>query len=410
MLTVIRILYNLLIFIFIPIILPLGYIAALWKKEEKDYFERFGFIKIDKNVEKSVWFHCASVGEVRSLKILINEIRKRYPDLAIVISTITYSGKEVAVKELNPDVVFLLPIENSLAIRYLINYLNTKILFIVDTEIWPNLILTASKIIPLVMINARISDRSFKNYYRMKFIFSYLLTKFQKIFVKSEDDFLKFERILGGKNNLELLGNLKFFEKKEVHVDDLDFLNGRLITAGSTHRGEEELILGAYKEVKNSFDKLIIVPRHINRVEEIVRLTKSFNFNVSKWSEGVDNCIQSEVIVVDKFGMLEKFYKISEKVFVGGSIVTNIGGHNIFEALQFRKVIACGDNMWNFKEIYDLAKRYDLIYPVKSKKDFIDYFENNIKLSPDFDSFEKELKEKATNKLTKIFEYMSTAL
>ncbi|BAI79648.1 3-deoxy-D-manno-octulosonic-acid transferase [Deferribacter desulfuricans SSM1] len=408
--TILKIIYNLLIFILIPFIVPLGYLAALWKKEEKDYFERFGFIKIDKEIEKSIWFHCASVGEVRSLKVLVDEIRKRFPDLSIVVTTVTYSGKEIAIKELKPDVCFLLPIENSFAIRYLIQLLNTKLFFIVDTEIWPNLIITASKETSLVMINGRISDRSFKSYYKLKFIFKYLLTRFDKIFVKSEDDYIKFKKILEGEENLELLGNLKFFVKKDVEIDELEFLKGNFFTAGSTHRGEEELVLNAFGQVKDKYDKLIIVPRHLNRVDEVYKIIKNYDYSVAKWSEGEDKILKSKVILVDKFGMLEKFYKISSKIFVGGSVVNNIGGHNIFESLQFRKVIGCGENMWNFKEIYDLAKKYNLIYTVKNKEDFESYLKDEVILNCDFDGFENELNNIAKNKISKILDFIDRKL
>ncbi|MGA1846461.1 3-deoxy-D-manno-octulosonic acid transferase [Deferribacter abyssi] len=399
-----RIIYNLIIFILLPIALPLGYLFALKKNEEKDYFERFGFIKIENIPKKSIWFHCASVGEAKSIKILVDKIREELKDISIVVSTVTYTGKKIAEKELNPDISFLLPLENSLAISYLLHLLNTKMFFIVDTELWPNLIYSVSKKCKLYLINGRISDSSFKKYYFFRFLFKKLLNHFEKIFVKSEGDFAKFSKIIGSDENLINFGNLKFFEKKDVDISEVSFLEGKIITAGSTHRGEEELVLAAYESLEDSFDKLIIVPRHLNRVDEVLQLVGNKGFYPVRWSNGDSAVKNAKVIVVDVFGILEKLYKISEKIFIGGSVVENIGGHNIYEALQFEKVVATGKNMWNFKEIYDLARKYNVVYEVEDTQQFIEYLRDDFLISADFYGFERELKKKAREKLDKILE------
>ncbi|KAA0257763.1 3-deoxy-D-manno-octulosonic acid transferase [Deferribacter autotrophicus] len=397
-----RIIYNVIILILLPIAVPLGYLFALKKKEEKDYFERFGFIKIENIPKKSIWFHCASVGEAKSIKILVDRIREELKDISIVVSTVTYSGKKIAEKEINPDISFLLPLENSLAISYLVHLLNTKAFFIVDTELWPNLIYSVSKRCSLYLINGRISDKSFKGYYFFRFIFKNLLRRFEKIFVKSDEDFEKFSKIIGCDENLINLGNLKFFEKKDVDTSDLSFLEGKIITAGSTHRGEEELVLAAFESVGKYFEKLIIVPRHLNRVEEVVQIVRDKGYSPAKWSDGDLAVRDAKVVVVDVFGILEKLYKISEKIFIGGSVVENIGGHNIYEALQFEKVVAIGKNMWNFKEIYDLARKHNVVYVVEDKKQLIEYFRDDFMLPADFDGFERELKKSSEDKLDRI--------
>ncbi len=371
--------------------MPVGYIFAYKRGEQTNYFERFGFIKLKSEHKKSVWFHCASVGEVRSIKSLVEEVRKRYPDYAIVCSTITATGKEMAEKYLKPDEAFLLPIENSIAIKYLINVLNTKVMFIVDTELWPNLINVASNNTKLCLINGRLSEKSFKRYKRLSFIFRSLLEKFDKIFTKSETDSDRFSDLLGSKKNIFNIGNIKFFEQTSVVLPEMleGFRHMKIFTAGSTHEGEESLVISAYKKCRENINMLFIAPRHINRADAVVADANNEGLSAKKFSQMCPNDLV-DVVVVDSMGLPESLYYISDKIFVGGSYV-NIGGHNIFEALQFRKVIASGRFIQNFKEIGDIALRYGLLCIVNDENDLVEYLKDTQKMEYDFDGFFHDL-------------------
>jgi len=360
---ILKILYNILIAFTVPLAVPLGYLIALKRREEEDYFERFGFITFPEPSQKTVWLHCASVGEVRSLKPVTEHIKVSFPDVKIIISTTTATGKKMARAELEPYFAFLLPIENSMSISYIIDYMNVKAVLIVDTELWPNMIRIASKKSRLFLINGRISDRTFKSYRRFSFIFRRLINKFETIYTKSERDTEKFAKIKGSSADIYTLGNIKFQNRAE-NIDSgiFNYLkNRKIFAAASTHHGEEAVVLEAFK-YNNTCDKLVLAPRHINRVKEVQRLSESFGFSVSLLAE---RDASTDVVIIDRFGTLEELYANSEKIFIGGSL-NETGGHNIFEALQFEKSVCVGPNMFNFQEINDLAKECGVLKTVSS--------------------------------------------
>jgi len=382
----------------IPILLPVGYIIVSRRNEEDNYFERFGVIKLPQPPEQSIWFHCASVGETRSLKNVICHLKKNNPDIKILISTMTSTGRKVAEDELQPYAAFLLPFENSLAIKHIIGLMNVKALFIVDTELWPNLIMAASKKTKLFLINGRISEKSFKSYKKLSFIFGPLLAKFNKIYTKSEADTEKFISIRGGNGNVQTMGNMKFFERKsEIDISEIEFLkDSNIFVAASTHRGEDEICLKAYKE-SESFDKMILAPRHMFRVKEACEKVKEEGFSCCLLSDYDEKC---DVVVVDSFGKLEMLFSIASKVFIGGSIV-DIGGHNIFESLQFNVKTAVGSNMYNFQEIYDIGKENNVVVTVEGKDDLLEFMSSD-DVGADFDGFFSDLEKAGGEKLDKL--------
>jgi len=388
--------YNLLLLILIPVIIPIGYIFAYRKGEDKDYFERIGFIKIDKDINNSIWIHCASVGEVRSIKTLFSHLREEFPNVSLVVSTTTATGKKTALEELKPDVAFLLPIENRWAISYLIDILKCKLFLIVDTEIWPNLINVASKKIPLFLINGRLSEKSFRKYKLFRSIFKPILNRFTLIFTKSEEDSDRFREILGDSNKITTMGNIKFLNFSDP--EDLKIIpaNKRLFIAASTHEGEEEIVIDAFLDTidLDLFDQIVIAPRHLNRIDDIknICLKKGLKIcTISNYNPDAD------AIIADRFGCLEYLYRLGIKIFVGGSLV-NIGGHNIFEALRFKKVIAVGPYMQNFEEIFRIALKYKLVKVVMSKDELLDYFKTDYR-NVQFNMFIEEVYSSSKEKL-----------
>lgn len=362
--------YNLVLIILCPFVFLIGYILAYKKNDTKWFGERFGLIKLNSSSrQKSVWFHGASVGEIRSVKDIVDNLRKYHPETAIIVSTMTNTGRATAIDYLKADEAFLLPIENPIAVRYLIKLMGVKIFFVVDTELWPNMINAAAAETTLIMINGRISRRTYKSYMRFKFIFGHVLRKFTKIFVKSGEDRIRFEHILGRETNVETLGNIKFQNRKKIEniVPVKEFLNMNIFLAASTHPDEEEFILNNIKDEEKRFDKIIITPRHVTRSMEIKKIAQELGYTASLYSEKNHN---TKVVVVDAFGMLESLYVVSNKIFIGGS-VAQIGGHNIYEALQFYKTVGCGPNIQNFAEIFHDAQNFALVTSFISKKEFL---------------------------------------
>lgn len=387
--------YNFILIILTPVLSVAGYFILRRKNKHQHYWERFGFIRIDDfKPVKSVWFHCASVGEVRSIKKIVDTLRQDNKDISIIISTMTATGRQIAVDYIKADKAFLLPIENSRAVSMIISYMNVSVLVIVDTELWPNLIFTASNQIPVFLINGRISDKTYKTYKRFKFIFKSVLKRFSAIMTKSELDEERFTNILGKSSKIITAGNIKFQERKSKDsvktIKELE--NIKFFLAASTHKGEEEIILSWFNGSMEGFDKLIFVPRHIERSAEVKEIIEKHGYSVSLYSE---NDFSKQVMIIDAFGLLEGLYILADKIFIGGSL-KEIGGHNIYEALQFEKTVAVGKFMFSFKEIFDEAKEFGLVKVINNKEDalqfmlgleknnnFIDFFNRIDKINQD---------------------------
>ncbi|MGE4497476.1 MAG: 3-deoxy-D-manno-octulosonic acid transferase [Deferribacterales bacterium] len=398
--------YNFLIILIIPVAVPLGFLFALRKKEDADYFQRFGFITFPEPPAKTVWFHCASVGEVRSLKQLINAFRRRYPDAEFMISTTTATGKAIAEKELKPYFAFLLPIENPIAISYILYCMNVKAAVIIDTELWPNFITGTSKHVPLFLVNARISDRSLGGYMKIRRVISPLLHKFEHIFTKSDEDTARFAALKGNSENITTLGNIKFSDFDDE--PDLSLIKPLtdmpFAAAASTHKGEETAVINAF--LKSGFQgRLVIAPRHLNRTAECLSLLKSSGLRACTLTEFDPGC---NAVVADIFGQLEALYKTADRIFIGGSIA-NVGGHNIFEALRFGRHAAVGRNMQNFREIYELAVKYNLITTVEDEDGLAAFF-SSPEPEGDFSGFRAEVQASADTRLFKFLEAMKVAL
>ena len=368
--------YNFILIILTPVLSIAGYFVLRRKNKHQHYWERFGFIRIDDfKPVKSVWFHCASVGEVRSIKKIVDTLRQDNKDISIIISTMTATGRQIAVDYIKADKAFLLPIENSRAVSMIISYMNVSVLVIVDTELWPNLIFTASNQIPVFLINGRISDKTYKTYKRFKFIFKSVLKRFSAIMTKSELDEERFTNILGKSSKIITAGNIKFQERKSKDsvktIKELE--NIKFFLAASTHKGEEEIILSWFNGSMEGFDKLIFVPRHIERSAEVKEIIEKQGYSVSLYSE---NDFSKQVMIIDAFGLLEGLYILADKIFIGGSL-KEIGGHNIYEALQFEKTVAVG------KYINNKKNALQFMLGLEKNNNFIDFFNRIDKINQD---------------------------
>lgn len=368
--------YNVILVILTPVISIALYFILRKKNKHQNYWERFGFIRIDDfKPNKSVWFHCASVGEVRSIKKIVDVLRQNNQDLSIIISTMTATGRQMALEYTKADKAFLLPIENSRAVSVIISSMNVSVLIIVDTELWPNLIYTASSQIPVFLINGRISDKTYKTYKRFRLIFKSVLNRFSAIMTKSELDEDRFKSIIGSSSKIITAGNIKFQDRKQKEnvkiIKELEYI--KFFLAASTHDGEEEEIISWFDGKMAGFEKLVFAPRHIERAEQVKEIIKKQGFSVSLYSE---NDFSKQVIIIDAFGLLEGLYILADKIFIGGSL-KEVGGHNIYEALQFEKRVSVGKYMFSFKEIFDEAYKLGLVSVINNKDDALKFFSEN---------------------------------
>ena len=332
---------------------------------------------------RNIWIHAVSVGEVMALASLMEAIRKRYPQSRIVITTVTETGNTVAHKVIKGDeIVLYLPFDISFVVRKVLGYINPSALIIAETEIWPNLIMESDRRgIPIIIVNGRISDRSFGRYKLVKAMLRPVL-KMVNIFIMQSDADSKRIICLGAQaSSVKVSGNMKF--DSAVSIDTVDKKDkdlmqmlgisddDKLFIAGSTHPGEEEIVLSVYSELKRKFDniRLLLAPRHIERANELEGLIKKYGFTpvkVSQLSTMNHELSTSNVFLLDTMGQLKDLYAIVFAVFIGGSMVKK-GGQNMIEPAVFKKPILFGPHTSNFRGIADLFIKKEAALLVKDK-------------------------------------------
>nr|WP_309109203.1 lipid IV(A) 3-deoxy-D-manno-octulosonic acid transferase [Arcobacter sp. CECT 8983] len=321
----------------------------LYKTKNKKYKEAIPakfFLKNNKPFEKSaIWFHVCSLGEAKAIEPLVKELEETN------ISVITNTGFEEA-KKLSFSVRYL-PFE--IFLPFWIK--KQKALVVMEAELWYFLFLFAKKKgAKTYLINARISDKSYASYRKFSFFYKRVFSNIDKVFAQTIEDK---ERLLElGAKDVEVIGNIKLAQLPKI-TRSFEKPSETLITAGSTHEKEEELILEAYDR---KFGKLVIVPRHPERFEKVAELIESFakekNLNFHRFSQQEN--FSSDIILVDKLGELNNIYAISDIVILGGAFA-NVGGHNPIEPAFFECKLISGKRIFNQKSLFECVKNYKII-------------------------------------------------
>ena len=333
------------------IIFSILYIPFAFFKKGKRVFNlrpRFGVdltgLKGQMDSGKNIWIHAVSVGEVMVLGPFLDKIKSELAGARIVLSVTTKTGYEIAKKNFSEKAAILYsPVDLSFVVRRFFNAIRPDILIVVETEIWPNLLAEAKKrSVPVVLINGRISYRSFKRYVMAKPLLIPTLKKIDLFCMQGAVDAARIIAIGAQKQKVEVTGNMKFDAVITV-VPDQDYRikmglgeKDILLVAGSTHKGEEKVLLEAYESLKREFDnlRLLIAPRHVNRAGEIKKLTKNID----------------GVFVLNTMGHLKNIYAAADIVFIGGSLIPH-GGQNPIEPAYFARPIIFGPYMFNFQSI-----------------------------------------------------------
>ncbi|MGA1932558.1 lipid IV(A) 3-deoxy-D-manno-octulosonic acid transferase [Arcobacter sp. YIC-464] len=340
--------------IFYYILLLVIYILALpylvYKSRTTKYKEAIPakfFLKNNRRFqENGIWFHSCSMGETKAIKPLLD----RFKDNAN-ISVITNTGFEEALKSTSR--VRYLPFE--IFLPFWVN--RQKVLVVMEAELWYMMFLCArARGAKTFLINARISDKSYNSYKRLSFFYKRVFENIDKVFAQSQIDKQRLESL--GAKNVEVIGNIKLAQLPKVE-NIFNKLDENVITAASTHENEEELILNSYDK---SYGKLLIVPRHPERFEKVDNLIKEFikNKNISYHKFSSKENFESDIILVDKMGILNEIFAISNTVILGGAF-EKIGGHNPVEPAFFSCKIISGKNIFNQKPLFECVENYYLI-------------------------------------------------
>ncbi len=376
--------YNILLIITYILFLP--YFLLQLIRHPYEWKQRLGIFSFpdfanERNERKLIWLHAASVGEVNALIPIIRELSKRFPKANLILSTITITGHKQAQSIRELSYCFILPFDTFWFTASLIKSLRPNILIIAETELWPNLLRNLyNHNIPMVLVNGRLSAKSFKRYNYLYNFFSNLLEKFAFISVQSELDRDRFKGLGALSERLYVLGSTKYdtlpgaldeIEKNKIR-QQWHLADNPIITFGSVRPDEEEDILAVIRELQEQYKYIIfiIAPRHLQRIEEIVKIGKNkglqFTLRTEKIKLELDN-----IFLLDTIGELVKAYAISEIAFVGGSLA-DYGGHNPLEPAALGVPVVFGNYMQNCQDVADELIRYNAAKQVNNPKELLE--------------------------------------
>jgi len=365
-----RLIYNLLYSIALIFILPFQYRKRPKGLRQRWLGEKLGDFKFEISNLKSplIWIHAVSVGEVVAAIPLLRRLKEKFPSGRLLISTITDTGQKVANEKVPEHTqVIYLPFDLIFALKRALKKIRPALFIAMETELWPNLFRALKKYgIPALIMNGRISDDSFKGYRKIRFFMRGVI-KCIDLFGMQDAVYAQRIKELGApEDKIKVLGNFKFDTKPSDNIPEwTKLLTAPVIIAGSTHRGEEELIISAFEKLKNDFPdlSLIIAPRHPERFGEVEELIKARGLAYVKRTQlSGDSPIHRftdspfpHVVILDAMGELASVYGAADIAIIGGSFMEH-GGQNLLEPAYWAKPVICGPHMENFpfaKEFYE---------------------------------------------------------
>lgn len=397
-----RILSTILFLISLPIYAA---VRACRGKFLPGWKEKLGNFKAPELGEKIIMFHGVSVGEVIALENLIKKTKETFPDYKIVITTGTKTGQEIAHKKFDniADFITYFPFDITICVELFLKKIKPSVVLIAETELWPTFSAYCKKReIPLFVINGRISDSTYKSYRLLKGFFKELFKNYTKILTQSEEDKEKFISIGAPADKTMVMKNLKFDVKRVDANIEIGKGDNRIIIAGSTHKGEDEIVLNSFTQLKKEFSdiKLLLAPRHLTRVNNVKELVEKTNLPYGQRSNN-DNFTDKDIIILDTLGELSKMYQICDFAFIGGSF-NKTGGHNPLEAVVYNKPAISGPSIHNFRDIYWILSRSKAGKVVKTPQELTDYMH---KLLAD-----KEFYIESCNDCKNVFEFQQGAM
>ena len=387
-----RIAYYLITTVFYYLLYPYLYFRILRKKEcPLRYKEKLGISLKVRNNGYLIWFHCSSIGELKSIFPIIDHYLKKNQ---ILVTTSTLGSNEVFQKKYynTKNITHqYAPIDSPQIIKKFFKKWNPNIIFFTESEIWPNQIFYAkNNNIPIILLNARISNKSFTKWKLIKSSMNRILDCFAIILCQSNESANHFNYF--GTNNIKMLGNLKFIvpEDLEPLEDNLNLQKRLIFIALSTHATEEEVCIKIHASLKLQYPNLltIIIPRHINRIPEIQKIivNTKLNFLITESLDNFEN--NTDILIINSYGNTKKILKLSKYVFIGGSLVKH-GGQNPIEVAYNNSLIFHGPHVYNFTEIYNFLNKENIAFKINSRAELTEQLKEKIN-----DYQKKNIKEK----------------
>ena len=345
------------------------YQALRYNKYVGSLGQRLGFLPVSFNLDgdRSIWIHAVSVGEVLTARALVAELKAQHPSLRLFVSTTTMTGQRVARTNLQGvDAVFFFPFDFGLIVNRTLRLVRPRLFVMMETEIWPNLLRACRRQgVRSVLVNGRISSRSYPRYRLARPFFRRVLRDVDRFCMQSEESARRIVDIGADPRKVVVTGSLKFDSLEPPGTQAIARGPDRVlrffrmqetrpvVIAASTLKGEELAALTAFRQVKRTHADalLIIAPRKPERFDDVVDLVRQEGFSVARRTElAIDAEPRTDVVVLDTIGELARLFQVATVVFVGDSLV-DAGGHNILEPAVFGKPILFGPHMQNFAEI-----------------------------------------------------------
>ena len=335
--------------------------GRMWRERCGNFSEAF---KLKARSHDWIWIHAVSVGEVMAVREFIEKLCIRFPHFKVLLTTVTPTGQKIAKSMENHQItVCYFPFDMTRSVRRFFNIFRPHFLLLAETEIWPNLILEAHREnVPVGIINARLSEKSLKRYQRFAGLFKPVFKRIAFVLAQEEKDKQRFLKLGLPFEKTIALGNMKYDNvkletllshrvaalKQEWGFQSEDFI----LVAGSTHNGEEKMLLETFQQLQPQYQslKIMIAPRHIERSHQIGALAQRFGLKALYASER-DRKQDFDVLILDQIGVLKHLYAIADVVFVGGSLIRR-GGQNPIEPASFKRPILHGPHVMNFEKVY----------------------------------------------------------
>ena len=375
MLQIYRLLIN-----FVLVLSPLIILIRLIKKKEHltRFKEKFTFFSKKRKLGKLIWFHGASVGELISIVPLIEKLEKNKNIKQILVTTSTLSSAKIFVKfKFKKTVHQFFPIDNNYLVKKFLNYWKPNLTIFIDSEIWPNILTNLkNQSIPHILLNARITKKSFDRWKILGTFYKNLLCGFNYTYPQNKEKkkYLKYFQV----KKIKKIGNLKFSEgiydsNKEISLNLKNFLSNKMYwCASSTHEGEELIVAKAHlilkKKIKNLI--LIVIPRNVQRVTKITNMLSKLGLKTHLHSLNQKIPKNTNVYIVDEYGETKSFFKICKVIFLGKSLTLD-GGQNPLEPARYNCNIVHGPNVSNFHEIYDLLGKSKITFRINNQNQLI---------------------------------------
>jgi len=346
--------YNLIFTILHPLLIIFLKIRVFKNKEDGNrYLEKLGYASIAP-IKGVIWFHVASLGEIKSIHSIIKHYQKNQ-NTKLLVTSVTLSSYEYFKIHMKNENTFhqYAPLDSPIIISRFLKIWKPKLSIFVESEIWPNMIIQTSKYCKLILLNCRISKNSFKKWKIIKKSFIKIMIKFEFILAQSYEvfDYLKYFNL----HNIKMIGNIKLTnaEKNNLNIIKINNQNFNWV-AMSIHNSEINFIIETHIRLARLKKNLttFLIPRHLNRIRNITGNLKSKNLTYQKISENTHVGNLNGIVIVDQFGMAEDIFNQVELVFMGGSIIDH-GGQNPIEPLKYGCKVFTGKNIHNFNEIYN---------------------------------------------------------